>query len=230
MTYGTTCEPSYVGVMKARTLIAAAAATLSLAATAAADSTPLGNTRLMSTPASEKTCSAPLVENPFVRFMDPRNYVLAPDGSFEAASPAGWQLSGGAARVAEADAVDLGAGDGAGVLGLPVRAVAISPVMRVDLDYPTFRFLARALKAPDSAELRVEIAYPDASKPAWEELAKFDGAQFTAAGGGWRLTSDLDMKPDLGGKTAGFRRVAFRFTALSGSWRLDDLFVDPRRR
>ena len=93
-----------------------------------------------------------------------------------------------------------------------------------------FRFLARALQAPDSAELRVEIAYPDSSKRVWEELARFDGAQSTAARGGWRLTSDLDMKPDLGGKTAGFRRVAFRFTALSGNWRLDDLYVDPRRR
>ncbi len=38
------------------------------------------------------------------------------------------------------------------------------------------------------------------------------------------------MKVDLGGKQAGFRRVAFRFTALSGNWRLDDLYVDPRRR
>ena len=230
MSNGVDSEPPYVGDMTARTLLCAATATLLFAATAAADTTPLGTTKLASTPASEKTCSAPLIENPFVRFNDRRNYVLAPDGSFETPAPAGWQLAGGAARVAEPDAVDLGANDGAGVLGLPARATAISPVMCVDLDYPTFRFLARALKAPDSAELRVEIAYPDSSKRVWEELAKFDGAQHTAAGGGWRLTSDLDMKPDLGGQKAGYRRVAFRFTALSGSWRLDDLYVDPRRR
>ena len=83
---------------------------------------------------------------------------------------------------------------------------------------------------PDSSEFRIEVVYPDSKKREWEELSKFDGKQFQNAGSGWRLTSDMDMKPDLGGKTAGFRRVAFRFTALSGNWRVDDLYVDPRRR
>ena len=83
---------------------------------------------------------------------------------------------------------------------------------------------------PDSAGFKIEIVYPDSPKPVWEELTKFDGKQFVYAGSGWLLTSDLDMKPDLGGKTAGFRRVAFRFTALSGTWRIDDLYVDPSRR
>jgi hypothetical protein len=40
----------------------------------------------------------------------------------------------------------------------------------------------------------------------------------------------MDMKPKLGGSTLGFRRVAFRFTALSGDWRIDDLYVAPSRR
>jgi hypothetical protein len=44
------------------------------------------------------------------------------------------------------------------------------------------------------------------------------------------LTSDMDMEPTLGGKTAGFRHVAFRFTALAGNWPIDDLYVDPSRR
>ena len=37
----------------------------------------------------------------------------------------------------------------------------------------------------------------------------------------------MNMDPDRGGKAAGFRRVAFRLTALAGDWRVDDLYVDP---
>jgi len=202
---------------------------LSFATAAQADTLPLGATQLFASAASTKTCTAPLIENPFGRFGDNRNYVLAPDGSFEDAVLEGWQLSG-AKRVTEADAVKIGANDGSGMLAMPARSTAISPTMCVDLDYPTFRLLAKAVRLPDSSAFKIEIVYPDSAKPVWEELTKFDGKQFVYAGSGWLLTSDLDMKPDLGGKTAGFRRVAFRFTALSGNWRIDDLYVDPTRR
>lgn len=203
---------------------------LSFATAAQADTVPLGSMLLRSSEDSNRTCTSPLIENPFTRFGDRRNYVMAPGGSFERTELSGWQLSSFAKRVADVDPVDLGANDGAGMLSLPARASAISPTMCVDLDYPTFRVLTKAVRASDSAEFKIEVVYPDSPKPFWEELAKFDGKQFTNAGSGWRLTNDMDMKPDLGGKLAGFRRVAFRFTALSGNWRVDDLYVDPTRR
>jgi hypothetical protein len=197
--------------------------------TAQADNSPLGSTQLYASEESAETCTDPFIENPFMRFGDDRDYVRAPDGSFEDARLSGWQLSG-AKRVTEADPVDLGATDGRGMLSMPTGSTAISPTMCVDLNYPTFRVLAKAVRNADSAEFRIEVAYPDADKPAWEELSKFDGKQFTNAGSGWRLTDHMDMKPELGGKAWGYRRVAFRFTALAGNWRLDDLYVDPRRR
>ena len=208
-------------------IIAGCLMSLAFATAAQADTTPLGATQLLTSAESSKTCSSPLIQNPFARFGDRRNYVMAPDGSFEGAVLSGWQLSGGAKRVTEADPVDLGANDGAGMLSLPAKASAISPTMCVDFHYPTFRLLSKALS---KGEFKIEITYPDVSQPVWEELKKFDGQQFTNAGSGWRLTDDIDMKIDLGGKTAGFRRVAFRFTALSGNWRIDDLYVDPSRR
>lgn len=214
---------------KTALFVAGGLMSLAFATTAQADTTPLGSTQLFATEESTRTCSSPLIENPFARFGDRRNYVMAPSGSFENGT-AGWQLSGGARRVTEADPVDLGDNDGAGMLALSARASVVSPTMCVDLDYPTFRLLAKAVRLRDAAEFKIEIVYPDARKPQWEELTKFDAKQFVYAGSGWLLTSDLDMKPDLGGKTAGFRRVAFRFTSLSGEWRMDDLYVDPRRR
>ena len=142
----------------------------------------------------------------------------------------GWQLSGGARRVTEPDPVDLGANDGAGMLAFSAQSSAISPTMCVDLNYPVFRLLAKAVRFPNSAQFKIEVIYPDSAKPQWRELTEFDGRQFVYAGSGWLLTSDLDMTPDLGGKTAGFRRAAFRFSSLSGEWRMDDLYVDPSRR
>ena len=208
-------------------ILAGYAVSLAFAAGAQANTTPLGSTQLLATAASSKTCSTPLIENPFARFGDSRNYVMAPNGSFEDASLSGWQLSGSGRRVTDPDDIDLGANDGAGMLSLPQKATAISPTMCVDLDYPTFRVLT---KAKGQGEFLIEVVYPDSGKPEWVELAKFDGKQFQNVGASWRLTSDMDMKPDLGGSKAGFRRVAFRLTALSGSWNVDDLYVDPRRR
>ena len=203
---------------------------VAFATTAQADTTPLGSTQLLASEASEETCSSPLTQKPFGRFGDYRDYVMAPDGSFEDPVLSGWQLSAWARRVTETDPVDLGANDGTGMLSMAARARAISPTMCVDLNYPIFRLLTKAVGRRDSSEFKIEVVYPDSPKPAWEELTKFDGKQFTDAGSGWRLTNDFALKPDLGGDTVGFRRVAFRFTALRGSWRVDDLYVDPSRR
>ena len=207
-------------------IIAGGLMSLAFATAAQADTIALGGTQLFVTAESSQTCSSPLIQSPFARFGDRRNYVMAPSGSFESGT-VGWQLSGAAKRVTDADPVDLGANDGAGMLSLPAKTSAISPSMCVDFDYPTFRLLTKALT---KGELKIEITYPDVKRPVWEELKKFDGQQFTNAGSGWRLTDDIDMKVDLGGKQSGFRRVAFRFTAITGNWRIDDLYVDPRRR
>lgn len=97
-------------------IVAGCLMSLAFATVAQADTTPLGSTPLFATAESSQTCSAPLIENPFARFGDRRSYVMAPGGSFESTALHGWQLSGSAKRVAEADPVDLGANDGAGML------------------------------------------------------------------------------------------------------------------
>src|SRR5262245_29685053 len=124
--------------------------------------TTAATTTLVQTAASKETCTAPVAQRPFARFGDLRDYVLAPDGSFEAATLPGWQPAGGAKRVTEFDPVDLGANDGAGMVALPQGASIISPVMCVDLNYPTGRFLAKSVSGAATSQLRVEVIYPDA--------------------------------------------------------------------
>lgn len=185
---------------------------------------------LVETPDSWTSCHAPVITNPFAFDGDQQNYVLAPSGSFEGSAP-GWQFTGGAGVAPANDGFALQTGTDQQALHLPVGGSAISPVMCVDLNMPTFRFAARRLDA-QGKKLRVELVYPDADgKFRKVEDIKMDPAD------GWTLTDSLDLEPERGGKTPGGRRVALRFSVDDGSnasaasgYELDDLFVDPRAR
>ena len=88
--------------------------------------------------------------------------------------------------------------------------------MCIDLNYPHFRF-ANKFVATDPAvgKIRVEVVYPKLAYPEWTDVIEFDGKNSQLAGAGnWRLSHDVDLKPDFGGQVPGARYVALRFTAL----------------
>lgn len=211
-----------------RALLTAVVAVLAYALPAQAGSRPLGTTVIASTSGSASTCHRPSFARPLLPFGDDRWYVAAPGGSFTAGTTDGWQLSAGARYVADAA--------GGGALALPPGSSAISPAMCVDLDYPHLRFAHRfTARDPSKGEIQVEVVYPHVRSPEWQEAKKFDGKQGDAAGTpGWRLSPDVDLKPDTGGKAWGARYVALRFTALptrhAGEWLVDDVWIDPRMR
>ena len=200
---------------------------LATSANALANSTPLGSTQILSSAQSSSTCVDPLIVQPFTAFGDRRDYVLAPDGAFEHGLPDGWQLDGGANLAS-------GGRNSAGSLALPPGASAITPAMCIDLSYLHMRFYSKAMGSAADAKIGVEVVYPDVRDPAFEEIKQFDGKQGTSAGSGWRLSDDVDLKPDLGGKSDATRRVALRFTSLGsrqgGDVRIDDVYMDPKRR
>jgi hypothetical protein len=199
---------------------------MGLSSGASANTTPLGATQILNTPESSSTCVNPLIVQPFKAFGDRRDYVLGPGGDFEGAVATGWQLAGGAQLAA-------GGRNSAGSLSLPPGASAITPAMCIDLTYPHMRFYSKAMGNAAHARVGVEVVYPDVRNPAFEEIKQFDGKQGTAAGLGWRLSDDVDLKPDLGGQRNVTRRVALRFSSLGskrgGDVRIDDVYVDPKR-
>jgi hypothetical protein len=215
------------------------ALTLALAAAGPAvadDDSNSQSVAIAETTESRETCNYPVIENPFTKFGDYLDYVLAPDGSFEG-DVAGWQLAGGA-KVVESDKGRS--------LQLPKGASAISPSMCLDLNFPHFRMYHRVVKPrtlngvlslvsgdADDAEIKVDVIYHEVSNPRWTELKKFDGKQGLLAGS-WRLSEKIDLKPDLGGSEPGARQAALRFTAVDAerneSFLLDDVYVDPMRR
>lgn len=178
---------------------------------------------------SRETCVAPLIEQPFVAFDDERDYVLAPGGSFEDSSLAGWSLEGGAAVAAGNEPFNVRGLSDTNSLVLPAGASATSPTMCVDLNWPTLRFVASQTGEKD-AELKVEVLYPEAEEKhaTWHGAKKFKAKRKD----GWHATDDVKLSPDRGGKFAGGRPVALRFTNTSdrGSWQIDNVYVDPRCR
>jgi hypothetical protein len=176
---------------------------------------------------SRATCVAPLIEQPFFSFEDERDYVLVPGGSFEDSSLAGWSLEGGAGVAAGNEPFNLRGLSDNNSLVLPAGASATSPTMCVDLTWPTLRFVASQTGEKD-AELKVEVLYPEAEEKhaTWHGAKKFKAKHKD----GWRPTEDVKLSPDRGGKFAGGRPVALRFTNTSdqGSWQIDNVYVDPR--
>ena len=199
-----------------------------LVAPAAANTTPLGTTKILDSADSRSTCDSPTWVRPFLSYEDSGNYVLAPGGAFEAPTAAGWQLSGQARTVAGNEQFFLRGRSDSRSLSLPSGTRAISPAMCVDLTYPHLRLVSKAVSSPGNALLGIEVVYPDSRRPEWTEVKSFDGYQGKFARSGWRISDHVDIKPQLGHSGNAMRRMAIRITALRGNWQVDDIYIDPR--
>lgn len=169
-------------------------------------------------------CDGAALSKPFQPWLDVADYKLAPRGDFEG-SLSGWTLSGGAKKVSGSEPWGVTGKVGSSALAVPAGASALSAPTCVNAGAPTFRFFARStggllpLMAVnvvyESAlggllDLPVGVVTPTSS---WQPSSiMLTGSALPAA------VSDGDTPMQL------------RFTALSGSWQVDDVFVDPYAR
>jgi hypothetical protein len=163
---------------------------------------------------------------PFLRFLDPLPYTLAPDGGFESGA-AGWTLSGGARVVSGNEPFALSAGSSS--LSLPERSSATSPPMCVGLLLPVVRFAATGGELLGS--LKVEVLY-DNVFGGTSSVELLPGA--LPSGSKWTPTLPLLQ---LGGLVNALTLnglttdVRFRFTPRGvfggGNWKIDSVYVDP---
>jgi hypothetical protein len=174
---------------------------------------------------STDACDNATLTQPFQAFGDSNDYKLVPGGDFEG-SLAGWSLSHGATRVAGSEPFGVTGTAGASSINLPAGASVQSPYTCVDAAYPSFRFLGRnngllsivAVSIVYKEPLLGAVAVPVgtvALTGAWAPSARM--LTLSAVQG---IVNGL-----LTGKTP---QVALRFTALTGSSQIDDVFIDPR--
>jgi hypothetical protein len=200
-----------------RRLAAGAAATAALAAVPAA-------------PASagllDAGCTGQPLSQPFLQFVDPFQYTLAPSGNFENGA-AGWSLSGGAKVVSGNEPWKVGGSAQASSLLLPAGSSATSPAMCAGLLHPTARLFARRTSGGllSLSTLAVELLYDGGG------LVKSAPLGVVTGGTSWAPSLPFVTLAGLPLVTAdGRARIAFRLTPLGGSWQVDDLYVDPYRR
>jgi hypothetical protein len=172
--------------------------------------------------ASTGTCPSVTVSQPFLKWGDENLYTLVPGGHFEQA-PSEWTFSGGARLAAGGEPYGVTGAVGAFSLALPAGASAQSPFICVEPSDRTFRFFARS--EGTVATVLVQVVY-ETSKGSVASVGKQ-----LALNSRWEpspiLHTGAALVTAITGETA---HLAFRFTAVSGTSRIDDVFIDPRMR
>lgn len=170
-------------------------------------------------------CPPPPVSTPFSPWGDANSYFLIPGGSFEGTpDEVGWTLSG-ASLTAGNEPFYVNASTDTQSLTINGGGSATSPAFCVDDTMNNLRFFAQEVSGGSDLEVQALVEMPngneytvalgdlaDGSMPAWAPTAPLSGN-----------TSGLDD-----GETV---QVALRFTVpdSSGSWQIDDVYVDPWR-
>lgn len=170
---------------------------------------------------STSACDNSSLSRPFAAWGDTNPYKLVPGGDFESES-SGWTLGRGAADVAGSEPFALTGIDGSSSLSLSAGATAQSPFTCVNAGYPALRLVAR--NAGILSTLAVEVLYKD---PVLGLLPVPVGT--VALSNSWQPTLRMPTLSLVGGLlSGGTAQVAVRFTELTGSSQIDDVFVDPR--
>jgi hypothetical protein len=167
---------------------------------------------------SVAACDSSSLSQPFLPWADASPYKLVPAGDFEGPLT-GWSLNG-ASVVAGSEPDGVTGAVGASSLSLPAGASAQSATTCVDAAYPTLRFFARTDK-PGSV-LAVSVVYQTLLGPTAVPVG------LVALSGNWAPTLPMLTGSVVGGLlTNGTAPMAVRFTELTGSSQIDDVFVDP---
>jgi hypothetical protein len=175
---------------------------------------------------SATDCTNPPFEQPFSRWGDNANYVLAPEGSFESGA-SNWSLNRAAVDSGN-ESFQVGGTSDSQSLKIAPGGNALTRTICVGLDRPTLRFFARASGGLLSlstmavsvrfetslglvAEVPVGVVLPNTR---WEPSLP--------------MPILANLLPLLPGQMT---PVQFRFTPVGGSaWWIDDVYVDPKNR
>jgi hypothetical protein len=159
---------------------------------------------------------------------DYANYAFAPNGGFESGTY-GWTTSGGAKVVAGNESFFVhGAGERY-ALSLPSGSSVTSPPMCVSLLNGKMRFFT-ANAGSSSSRLRVQVIYNGGVGGLLGLVGQVLGIAdvgYVSSGSAWQPSAPVGM---LGGTLPLLTKsVQFRFRPAdsNGSWRIDDVYLDP---
>jgi hypothetical protein len=164
-------------------------------------------------------CPAQSVAQVFRPWADPAWYATVPDGGLEAGGT-GWTLGSGAAVVAGSEPYHVRAATDSRSLALGPSASAASPPTCRGPGSPTLRFFARSQAGTQTA-LRVTAELVDSTG-----VLRSVPIGVIAPTPAWRPSPALPVVLNALA-LAGPQQAVFRFTAGTGAWYVDDVYVDP---
>jgi hypothetical protein len=171
-------------------------------------------------------CDNASLTQPFAQWGDSNYYKLVPGGDFEG-SLSRWTFTGGAHLVGGSEPFGVTDAVGKSSVYLPAGGTVQSPYTCVDAAYPTFRFFGRNNGLLST--VAVSIVY---NEPLLGPVAVPVGV--VALSGAWSPSAQMLTLSVVQGAVNGLLtgqtpQVALRFTALTGSSQIDDVFIDPHR-
>lgn len=203
---------------------ASAAALIAVAALAAGATSASAGVLVASAP----SCDAQAVSQPFTPWLDYASYQAVPGGNFES-DLTGWSTTGSTAIATGNESFNVGGASDAQSLAIPAGGSATSPAVCVGLEHPTLRFFAKRRSTGMLASL---------STLRVDALVELQGGAVlpvtigvVASDGSWQPTLPMAVVANLLPLLPGEHTpVAFRFSAVGGSFSVDDVDVDPYGR
>jgi hypothetical protein len=172
---------------------------------------------------SAEGCATQQFSKPFSPWGDGANYTPVPGGAFEAGQK-GWALSGGAKVVSGNEKYNVRSSSDSRSLQIPAGGVATSPAMCVGLSEPTIRWFQKQSSLLGLTGAMTVSVLTETSLGLVVETPVGAGlltSAWSPSLTGVVITNLLPLLPDS--KTA----VAFRFRSVTGTWTVDDVYVDP---
>ena len=199
-----------------RRLVAPIAVAVALLAVAA------GSASASLVPDDDGWCNSASGSQVFLPWADPASYTPAPGGSFEN-NRSRWTLVAASRDTTENEPYRVGGASDHASLHIGTGGLALSPAMCVGIGEPTARVFFKQTGGLPGAVLQIDVLFDDLDGTTRSQTIGLLGVAQQ-----WRLSPQLatmaNLLPTIG---AGSTAIAFRFTAIGGSFAIDDLYVDP---
>jgi hypothetical protein len=170
------------------------------------------------------SCPTQPVSTPFSQWGDSNDYFLVPGGSFEGtADQVGWTLSNASLTTGNEPFNVNDPGDQQS-LTINGGGSATSPFFCVDETMSGLRFFAQQAGAGTDLRVKALVQNPDGSVTPVSIADLADGSIPA-----WAPTDPIGGSSHLPAGSSLMVALRFRAPVLSGSWQIDDIYVDPYR-
>jgi hypothetical protein len=170
------------------------------------------------------SCPTQPVSNPFSQWGDSNDYFLVPGGSFEGTSDqVGWTLSNASLTTGNEPFNVNDPGDQQS-LTINGGGSATSPFFCVDDTMSSLRFFAQQAGGGTNLRVKALVQNADGGVTAVPVADLADGSMPT-----WAPTDSLGGSGHLPAGSSMMVALRFRAPVSSGSWQIDDIYVDPYR-